>query len=254
MQSRLVRVVDDEAESGWGDWAASLAHKNFKYSVLGLIKPSAVPSAEKIKEVGGVAYDAAEKLVNMLCKSKGSEIENIPLSKSVILKDVDGHVLEKGSVYAGHPLNGSLMKASALHSFILKEQRAQIIRYFRSAVALKSLTIEIISQNSGEFYMGGGWKAINGKAEKEEKVEQRHWFAVSYSDPQKESEGEARDLFWMPYFDELVAATQDSRGGSIETTTSLNTAFGISAEAAKIANINSNWISQQSFLVKAEYI
>lgn len=58
----------------------------------------------------------------------------------------------------------------------------------------------------------------------------------------------------MPHFDEILAVTKNASGGTVETSTTLNTSFGISAKAAKVADIDSNWIAQQSFIVKAEYI
>lgn len=196
------------------------------------------------------AMDVVDTAIN----SADEEIKDVKISKLKGLKDLEGQKLNLGSIYAEHPiLMRKYISASLLHNYVLKEQRAHIIRYFRSSVALKRLTIEIVSQKSGNFYAGGGWKTVSAEAGKNANEEHRCWFTVTYNEPRKEDAQLLENLFWMPYFDEIAAATRGASGGTIQSETTINTSFGISAKAAKLANIDGNWISQQSFVVKAEY-
>lgn len=251
MRSRLVRIVADETADNWTDWAAKKAHTRLQRGILGRF----APSTEQIKSMGSVVSTAATNLASLARRSGSEQIESLTVSHASALKDVEGQTLNIGAVYGEHPLIGnSYIKADSLHAHVVREQRSQIIRYFRSAVALKSLTIEIVCSKSGKRYAGGGWKMITAGAGTEGEEEQRRWFTAMYSDPRREPQSDNDNLFWMPYFDEIVAATKNASGGMIETVTSLNTSFGISADAARIANIDGNWISQQSFLVRAEYV
>lgn len=250
MQSRLIRIVADETPDAWGNWAAEKAHTGLRRGFLGRF----APTRSQIKSAGATVAVAASGVLRLFSKNGAEQIEALNQSQVADMIDAEGSQLSIGTIYAVHPLvRGTMLKADTLHSYIIKEQRAQIIRYFRTAVALKSLTIEVLCQNSGKYYAGGGWKIATVGGGKSEESEQRHWFTATYSTPRKEEGKDTDALFWMPYFDEIIAATKDASGGSIESITTLNTSFGISAEAASLANIDANWISNQSFLIKAEY-
>lgn len=250
MHSQLIRVVADEEPNGWGDWAANKAHNGLK---LGLRRFA--PSSDQIKTAGNMVASAAAGVGSLFHKSAAGQIREIYASKAMSLLDIDGDHLAQNVVYGEHPLfEDRLIRADVLHACILREQRAQIIRYFRASVALKSLIIEIVSQKSGRFYASGGWKTYSFGGGRESSEEQRRWFTVTYDDPKKDASISTENLFWMPHFSEIVEATKDASGGTIETVTSINTSFGITAEAAKLSNIDTNWISQQSFTVRAEYV
>jgi hypothetical protein len=259
MESRLIRIIPDQTGRSWADRLAEGTHEaiklNLKFSALNRFKDRLTPSVDQIKTAGSAVAGAAGSLMNLIHKSDSNQIFEIEWSRAANLKDVEGNLLSINTIYAEHPLvKGNFIKSNILHTYILKEQRSQIIRYFRSAVALKSLTIEIVSQNSGKFFKGGGWNIANAETRKETHEDHRHWFSVTYNEPCKEPTVDISTLFWMPHFDEILAVTKGASGGTIETATTLNTSFGISAKAAKVADIDSNWIAQQSFIVKAEYV
>lgn len=213
------------------------------------------PKAPAWMKSAGMAISTAADTIskNISAKSGSVEVEDLKSKFVRDFVDIDGDILQTGVVYAQHPLLPEVyIRSDQMHAYILNEQRSHIIRYFRSAVALREISIEIISQKSGNYYAAGGWK-IGGSGEKKLSEEQRRWFSASYKNPKKESFDEDKTLHWMPYFDEIVAATKGVDGGRIETITTLDMSFGVTAEAAKVANINANWLSHQSFVIRAEY-
>ncbi|WP_139111482.1 hypothetical protein [Sphingobium sp. Ndbn-10] len=279
MQTRLIHVVSDEAKTDW----SKLMHDSFAASHMvakGIGSLAKDAGWDKISEskVGkafgnfrnafaegrraqGELIAAASTTTLRSAKSlfkksaAGSvEIENVSLDFAEKYFSKSGRKLLPGYIYAQHPLReDDFFIADALHTEILKEQRAQIIRYFRSSVALKFISIEIYSHNTGNFYTSSGWGKASGSASREFDTQNRRWFAATYNEPAREPLAENTDLFWMPYFDEIAAAIEGGKSGTIETITTINTSFGIAASAADAANIKSDWLSQQNFIVKAEY-
>lgn len=185
MQSRLIRIVADETPDAWGDWATETAHEGLRRGFLGRF----TPTRSQIKSAGTTVAATASGVFRLFSKSGSEQIEALNRSQAADMHDAEGSQLSVGSIYAAHSLvQGTMVKADALHSYIIKEQRAQIIRYFRTAVALKSLTIEVISDNSGKYYAGGGWKIATAGAGKSQSSEQRHWFTATYSTPAKRTQ------------------------------------------------------------------
>ncbi len=249
MQTRLVRVVTDETPAPIVERPSEAAPA----TKLGMFGRLASRKTSGWLEAAGATLSAAASSVIDGSKEDGIvQLEDLPISQARYLRDAVGKELLVGSVYARHPIAENIfVESEALHSYILNEQRSHIIKYFRSAVALKSLMIEIVSQKTGSYYASSGW--IDSAIGRDMAGEQRRWFSATYSDPRKEPVHPGENLFWMTHFDEIVAATRDVAGGTIETSTSINMSFGLSSHAAKFGKINKNWLSQQSFVVKAEY-
>lgn len=190
MESRLIRIIPDQTGQSWADRVAQGTHEafklNLKFSALNRFKDRLTPSVDQIKTAGSAISGAAGSLVNLIHKSDSNQIHEVESSRATNIKDIDGNVLSLNTIYAEHPLvKGEFVKANILHTYILKQQRSQIIRYFRSAVALKSLTIDIVSQNSGKFFKGGGWNIANAETRKETHEDRRHWFSATYNEPCK---------------------------------------------------------------------
>jgi hypothetical protein len=279
MQTRLIQIIPEETSPDWSQLMHdSLAVTRVVTEGIGEIAKNA--GWDKIAESkAGKVFDSfrnaamtGQKAQGELIVAAGSktlrsamsifkkstpgliEIETISQKSAEELLFDKGLKLLPGQVYAQHPLKENVyFSADSLHSEILKEQRAQIIRYFRSAVALRSISIEICSQKTGNFYTASGWGKASGSVSRENALEQRRWFKATYDEPEIEPIANESDLFWMPHFDEIVAATKGVKSGSIETTTTINTSFGIAASAATAANIKGDWLAQQNFVVRAEY-
>ena len=248
MQTRLIKIVEDPRE------VAPVPHAQEPETIVNDTPLGRFTYRRpKWMDVAGSALAEAATSVFKAVRDGSVHLEEVPVSRAVEYRDAAGRALTLGGIYARHPMSETkFIVSEQLHTAILNEQRSHIIRYFRSAVALKSLEIEIVSQKNGSLYAGTGWKSAG--ASKNMTSEQRRWFAATYSDPRKEPVPEGENLFWMEHFDEIVSATRDVSGGTIETSSSINMSFGLTAEAAKLGKIDGNWLSQQSFIVRAEYI
>lgn len=253
MLTRIIRVNSDTVQKSWSDHALkSIAQLPVveKAKSLGF----SLKAPAWIKSAGMAISTAAESVSRSVAPKLGAiQVEDVKIKLVKDMIDSDGQRLAIGVVYAKHPIRDDIyIRSDQLHTYIVNEQRSHVIRYFRSAVALRNISIEIVSQKSGNYFAAGGWK-VGGSGSRELSEEQRRWFSASFDNPAREENIDVAQLYWMPYFDEIVAATSGVHGGRVETVTTLDMSFGVSADAAKVASINANWLSHQSFVIRAEY-
>jgi hypothetical protein len=61
------------------------------------------------------------------------------------------------------------------------------------------------------------------------------------------------ELVWIDDFPEIKAAAEHARHGKMKVSQSTDLSFDIEASAAKVAKIDSGWLSTFEFIVEAEF-
>lgn len=198
------------------------------------------------------ATGALEARHRMLRREDG--ITAIPFLDAVDLYDVAGAPLKPGRVYARHPKATKadrLIVAKDLHAFIVREQIAEIVQYMRSRLHLSSLKVSVSSSQSGRFFAGGTLKAVPFSARISGKKEEA--YAVEWSSHRPVRMAHDGPLIWIDDFPEIKAAAEKARHGRMKVSQSADLTFDIEAQAAKVAKIDSGWLSTFEFVVEAEF-
>jgi hypothetical protein len=193
-------------------------------------------------------------------KASARSITEVEVKSVRRLRDERGQNLMAGGTYAAHPmsaignkrLRNQYINATAFHDHIISEQISHIAAYLRSKVPLRSLFIDVISEQSGKVYgviptshgvIKGGVQASSGRD---------HSYSLELHDPviQPASAGE---LFWMRLFPEIVSGIEGATGGRVTRSSKVSTSFGLQLDIAKSAGIDASWLQSRVFRIEASF-
>lgn len=252
MQTQLLKIVQDE--EGWGEWLQRIVKENPGTSIAALLAGAPLLAVEApIAVASGVAIAGAGMLFDWW---NGSDhIEQVPQSKAATLRDIDNHVLQVDRIYARHPLRKAfpttVVAAEKFHSYMISDQMADIAKFLKAHVRLRTLRITVSAVNGakldGSVTRSGqdvGVKAhLNSEVHHELVKHEENPVIVPYE----------TEPYWMGEFPEIRAAIEHSSKGSITRKIGMDTRFGLTASVAAQAGIDANWLSRQLFCIEATY-
>ena len=255
MTIELIRVEDSEV-MGWGEWA--WAHAKERPYLAALAAPIAVVAAPFIAtSVASVGLATAGAAVTagagemIFGPSAPLPVTTYSVADAEGMIDAHGESLARGVTYMRHPRqseNAVIINSTRFHDYIISEKVAEIIHYMRSETRLKSIDIFIRSSDSKYAVVGGRLKVVPVKVEAGVKQHHARHMNATYGDPSRIAH--KREYIWMDDFPEVVAATNKARRGTMSFSQSTDMSFGLSGNAAKIAQFEAGWLS--TFVMEVE--
>lgn len=129
---------------------------------------------------------------------------------------------------------------------------SHIAAYLRAKVPLRTLTIDVISEETGKVY--GVAPTPKGKVSSgaEANSERHHSFDLELHDPivQPPMDGE---LFWIKLFPEIVFGIEGATAGRFTRSSRVSTSFGLQFDLAKMAGIDADWLKSRIFKIEATF-
>ena len=147
--------------------------------------------------------------------------------------------------YIRHPKKARtdcLIPADQFHSFVVREQIADIVSYVRANARVKRLRVSIDS---------GVGATINAKGIVEGMPLEGSASVKECDAPLKASE-KRRDFIWMDDFASTVAAVDDFTGGTIEINEHYDLSFGLDAKVAEMISVGASWMRNYRYHVSCE--
>ena len=252
VETKLLRVVQDK--EGWGEWAWRLISENPGKAIVAapvvagfaiLDAPVALAGGAVVGGLGA-AYD---------WWTGTDRIDEMPASKALTLQDENGAALEVSKVYARHPLRKTypttVISADKFHGQMVSEQMADIARFIKGHVPVRTLRITVSSSNGAKL---DGSVTSSAK----EAGIKGHFNAVVHHELFQVEQNPVvtpydEEPYWIQQFPELRAAMFNASKGVTVRTIESDTSFGLSASVAQQAGINADWLSKQLFRIEATY-
>ncbi|MGI4802789.1 MAG: hypothetical protein ACRYG8_53915 [Janthinobacterium lividum] len=160
----------------------------------------------------GAIVGSAVYLADHLINEPASEIQ------ITSLRELDAYVPYPGQgpllngLYVGHPLVAKrLVKADAFHKLLEREQVAEVIRFARSHLALRSITITHRRGKSGKASAGGLANGVPVSGSASAASEDVTVLSATYDTPKKIKLVDP--LIWQDTYQELAHALKDAKGG-----------------------------------------
>ena len=178
----------------------------------------------------------------------------LPMVEASNFRVINERPVREDIIYATHPLNDQLLiPARKLHAFVAEEIVHAISAYAASKVRIKTMAIAIKSSKSGKVFVGGKLSEVPVGLEVSGGSHRGYAYNASYREPPKIRPLDTCPI-WMDAFPAL-RGTFDRKGvGTIHQSERQDMGFNIRAEAAKVAGINLDWLSEFDIQVDAEFV
>jgi hypothetical protein len=141
--------------------------------------------------------------------------------------------------YIRHPKKSRtdcLIPADQFHSYIVREQIADIISYIRANVQVKRLRVSIDSGVGASVNAKGVFDGLPLEGSVSVKQSSAHEVIIECATPLRASE-KRRDFIWLDDFASTVAAIDEVTGGSIEINEDYDLSFGLNAKLAAMISV-----------------
>jgi hypothetical protein len=116
---------------------------------------------------------------------------------------------------------------------------------------MSSVRITVRSEKSGKVLVGSFLKGVPVLARLGFQSDQSVTLEQKSHRPKRIRSREP--YVWIDDFPEIKAAAKSARHGKFVATQSADMSFGLTAPAAKVANISAEWLTTFQFIVEAEY-
>lgn len=129
---------------------------------------------------------------------------------------------------------------------------AHIAAYLRSKVPLRTLTIDVVSEETSKVY--GVVPASKGKVQRRGRsgFARNHSYDLELHDPVVQPPV-AGELFWMRLFPEIAFGIEGATGGRLTRSTKVSTSFGLQLDLARSAGIDAHWLKNRIFQIDATF-
>ena len=156
-------------------------------------------------------------------------------------------------LYVGHPLVAKrLVKADAFHKLLEREQVAEVIRFARSHLALRSITINHRRGKSGKGSAGGVANGAPVSGSASAASEDVTVLSATYDSPERIDLVEP--LIWQDTYQELAYALQDAKGGgSARLLLSHTGSFSASGESAGLFKAQLAYLNERHLEVEVTF-
>lgn len=156
--------------------------------------------------------------------------------------------------YIRHPKKARtdcLIPADQFHSFVVREQIADIVSYVRANARVKRLRVSIDSGVGATINAKGIVEGMPLEGSASVKESRAHEVIIECDAPLKASE-KRRDFIWMDDFASTVAAVDDFTGGTIEINEHYDLSFGLDAKVAEMISVGASWMRNYRYHVSCE--
>ena len=167
--------------------------------------------------------------------SKDDEIERF--------KDPRGNELVDDIYYIRHPKKTKtdcLIPADKFHSFIAREQIADIISYVRSNLNVLSLDLSISNEAAGKVVLSGDLSGLPLEGNAQFAKKDKYTATIKCTKPLKPSE-KKKEFIWMDEFANTQSIVDDAESGTFSIRESFDLSFGMGAKDANRIGINLDW-------------
>lgn len=254
MQTRLIEIVAARAEPGSVATWRERIRVNPKVGLAGAAVGLALLPVGAVSAAGAAIAGGAAGM--FLSRRAGvRQITQVTEQEARRFRDQRDQRLVTGSIYAAHPMlrkQNSFITAPDFNDHVLSEQMARIVTFLRSRVPLRSLVIDVVSEETGKIYGAVPTSAGKAKVSMEAGTSRAHSLELELNDPVIQPL--PRDeLFWMRLFPEIVSGVEGATGGRLVRTCRVNTSFGLSLDLAKTAGIGADWLKNRMFQISATF-
>jgi len=156
--------------------------------------------------------------------------------------------------YIRHPKKARtdcLIPADQFHSFVVREQIADIISYVRANARVKRLRVSIDSGVGASINTKGIVEGIPLEGSASINESRMHEVIIECDAPLKASE-KRRDFIWMDDFASTVAAVDDLTGGTLEINEHYDLSFGLDAKVAEMISVAASWMRNYRYHVSCQ--
>ena len=156
--------------------------------------------------------------------------------------------------YIRHPKQARtnhLIPADRFHSYIVREQIADIVSYVRANAPVKRLHVSISSGAGASARLKGVVEGVPLEGSASVKESRAQEVIIECEVPLKASE-KRRDYVWMDDFSSTVAAVDEVTGGAIEINESYDLSFGLDAKVAEMMEVSADWMQTYRYHVSCE--
>lgn len=145
-----------------------------------------------------------------------------------------------------------LIPASEFHSYIIREQLADIISYIRANLKITALDIEITRKNGVSVSTNGVFDGIQLEGKATLKKSSSNKVTIQCEQPLKVSE-KKQNYIWMDEFPHIIAMIDEANEGTFTVSESYDLSFGLGLDLAERIGVNLEWSGNFTFnfMVKA---
>lgn len=151
--------------------------------------------------------------------------------------------------YIRHPKKTKtdiLIPANKFHSYIVREQLADITSYIRANLKIKKLDISITRNNGGSVSANGVIDSIPLEGKAEIKQVQSNKVTILCPTPLKVSEKKI-NYTWIDEFPHILAMVDEADEGSFKVSEEYDLSFGLGIKIAEQIGIDLTWNEKYAF-------
>ncbi len=145
-----------------------------------------------------------------------------------------------------------LIPASEFHSYIMREQLADIVSYIRANLRVTALDIEITRKNGASVSTKGVFDGIQLEGKATLNKSRANKVTIQCDQPLKVSE-KRQNYIWMDEFPHIVAMLDEADEGTFTVSESYDLSFGLGLDLAEQIGVDLEWNDNFTFnfMVKA---